>query len=113
MILRVMSFCLDEGLPPRLPAGISFGLGPGQGENAPGDERVVDDDIGLAERVIGQKRQQARRAGAGADEPDRTRREFGQLGCIEPGEMAFFADRAQPVDHACPLFANDPASYRS
>ena len=40
-------------------------------EQRVGDERVVDDDVGVLQRVVAEQRQQARRARAGADEPDR------------------------------------------
>ena len=53
-------------------------LGTGEGENAPVDQRVVDDDIGARERVQGVECQQTRIARAGADEPDGPRIEGGR-----------------------------------
>ena len=38
-------------------------------------QRVVDDDIGLLQRVIAEQRQQSRRTGTGADQPHRARLE--------------------------------------
>ena len=47
-------------------------------EHAPVDQRVVDNDVRLHERVGGVQRQEARIARPGADEPDPTRLEDGQ-----------------------------------
>jgi hypothetical protein len=46
------------------------GARPHQAQHAATGQRVVQDDVGAAQRLGGAQRQQARVAGAGADEPD-------------------------------------------
>ena len=55
-----------------LPNGFQDRLG-GNGQNVFGHQRVVQDDVGLAQRMRRVQRQQSGIAGAGADQPHRTR----------------------------------------
>ncbi len=65
-----MSGWRGDGRPPRLPAEFERGAGPSQVEDAGVDERVVNDAVGMVERVQCQRREQPRIARPGADQPD-------------------------------------------
>ena len=66
-------------------------------EQRVGDERVVDDDVGVLQRMVAEQRQQARRAGTGADEPDRAGLERREIERIERGEAGHGAAAAVAV----------------
>ena len=57
------------------------------GQKVGRDQRVMNDDIGLAQRVIGEQRYKARTAGPGADQPDRAGLHGGKIGAVERCEM--------------------------
>ena len=57
-------------------AGIfELGAGPRPAQDVGIDQRVIDDDVAVLHGVVAQERHEARRAGAGADQPDPARLE--------------------------------------
>jgi hypothetical protein len=70
---------LRRGLSAAFSSVLHHSAGAGVAEHGFIDERVVDDDIGLGERVHRVERQEARIAGPGADEPDPAGLEAGQV----------------------------------
>ena len=92
---RLMSACVAEGLPPRLPANSSRACRPASASTRAIDQRVVDDHLGLLQAGERVERQQPGIARPGARKPDMAGREHRHAGRA----------RAANVSHAVMRFA--------
>jgi hypothetical protein len=85
-----------------------FGARIGHIEKLGADQRVVDDGIGLAQRVIAQQRDQSRRAGPGPHQPHGSALEGRKAYAVEPGKMplllALAPEPAFHRNHTCRPF---------